>query len=202
MIIDSIQGEIHYGGRSHLSHMGFLLDEFAREQGDYATFAEYAARCFMEGKQIAGSINEVEQVKRSGVNAWGYAIRIEKGMWKSDHDLVSASNPATPQSALRQIDRAGERTLLSLFSLLEGEGETLKAFSRLMFHAFASDTAKIRDADLETVTNAVEKSYKQGRLPNKATMETMLRAIRTLAPQGASSSPEGEPSSGSGRHQG
>ncbi len=202
MIIDSIQGEIHYGGRSHLSHMGFLLDEFAREQGDYATFAEYAARCFMEGKQIAGSINEVEQVRRSGVNAWGYAIRIEKGTWRSDHDLVSVSNPDAPQSALRQIDRAGERTLLSLFSLLEGEGETLKAFSRLMFHAFASDRAKIREADLQTVTNAVQKSHEEGRLPNKAAMENVLQAIRTLAPQGARSSPEGEPSSGLGRHQG
>ncbi len=184
MIIDAIQGEIHYGGRSHLSHMGFLLDEFAREQGDYATFAEYAAQCFMEGKQIAGAINEVEQIKRSGVSAWGYAIRIEKGAWRSDHELVSISNPDTPQSALLQIDHASQKTLLSLFSLLEGEGETLKALSRLMFHAFSSDRAKIREADLETVTNAVEKSYEEGRLPNKAVVENVLQTIRTLAPRG------------------
>ncbi|WP_141720140.1 hypothetical protein [Rhizobium sp. YK2] len=196
MIVDSIQGEIHYGGRSHLSHMGFLLDEFAREQGDYATFAEYAAQCFMEGKQIAGAINEVDQVKRSGVSAWGYAIRIEKGTWRSDHELVSTSNPDALQSSSRQIDRVGEKTLLSLFSLLEREGKTLKALARLMFHAFASGRAKIREADLETVTKAVEKFYEQGRLPNKAAMENVLQAIRTLALQGESSSPEGEPSSG------
>ncbi|SCB40457.1 hypothetical protein [Rhizobium hainanense] len=196
MIIDSIHREIHYRGRSHLSHMGFLLDEFAREQGAYATFAEYAAQCFLEGRQIAGTINEVDQVKRAGVNAWGYAIRIEKGTWRDDHEHASVPDRAQLKPALPEIDRACEETLLSLLSLLEGEGETLNALTRLMFHAFSSDRAKIRETDLEAVKNAVQKHYEDGRLPNEAAMENALRAIQTLAPQGANSSPEDERSSG------
>jgi hypothetical protein len=196
MSIDSIQREIHYGGRSHLSHMGFLLDEFAREQGEYATFAEYAAQCFIEGKQMAGTINEVEQVKRSGVNAWGYAIRIEKGAWRSDQGRTNVPDQVPLQPELPEIDRACGETLLSLFPLLEREGETLNALGRLMFHAFSSDRAKIRASDLETIENAIQQCYEDGRLPSEAAMEKALQAIQTLVLQGASLSPEDEPSSG------
>lgn len=94
-----IEREIEYRGRSQLSHIGFLLDEFARELGSYATFAEYAAECFMEGKQIAGVIDEVDEVRRLGGHRWGYAIRVEK-TWLGDDDSIEAQNESRAEKAL------------------------------------------------------------------------------------------------------
>ncbi|WP_349963425.1 hypothetical protein [Rhizobium sp. ZPR3] len=90
-----IERELEYRGRSQLSHIGFLLDEFARELGRYATFAEYAAECFMEGKQITGVIDEVDELKRPGGYGWGYAIRVEKTSLGDDDGLEFQNESGT-----------------------------------------------------------------------------------------------------------
>lgn len=97
-----IECEMEYRGRSQLSHIGFLLDEFARELGRYATFAEYAAECFMEGQQITGVIDEVDEVKRPGGYGWGYAIRVEKTSF-GDDDILESQNESGTEKAMQTI---------------------------------------------------------------------------------------------------